>query len=401
MGRVSQPHVLMANGLRRDLLTHQTNYDVVVIGAGPAGSRTAKLLADRGYRVAILERDTEVGLPVHCTGVVSSECMERYDLPESLVIRPIKSFVLRSPHGHAVDLKRKEVQAYVLDRVSLDRHMAGQAVAAGADLITGVEVTDVRWDGKNVRVTSRGGLLNELTARIAVLATGYGSALARALGLGGGAEVVSGAQAVVKASLVQDLEVFTGKETGKGGFGWLLPWKPGLALTGVLTRKHTVRYLNEQIERLQRQGKVGEVHELFRCRPVPLQVAKTAVQDGILGVGDVVGQVKPTTGGGIYYGLLGADIAGAVIHDALMRGDATTAALQPYETQWRQLMEPEIRRGYLLRRLGEQLPETVVEQLHRLLRIPALRRIFVSARPSYDWHSAGLLRVLDRFQRYS
>ena len=382
-------------------MTHQTNYDVVVIGAGPAGSRTARLLADRGYRVAILERDAAVGLPVHCTGVVSAECMQRYDLPESLVIRPIKSFVLRSPHGHAVDLKRKEVQAYVLDRVGLDGYLADQAVGAGVDLVTSMEVTAVQWDGKNVHVTCSGGDAPELTARVAVLATGYGSALARSVGFGCGTEVVSGAQAVVEASSVQGLEVFTGKDTGKGGFGWLLPWKPGLALVGVLTRKHTVRYLQEQIERLQQHGKVGEVREMFRCRPVPLEVAKTAIQDGILGVGDVVGQVKPTTGGGIYFGLLGADIAGEVIHEALLNGDATVAALQPYETEWRKLMEPEIRRGYLLRRLGEQLPETVVEQLHRLLRIPALRRIFVSARPSYDWHSAGLLRVLDRLQHHS
>lgn len=382
-------------------MAHQTNYDVVVIGAGPAGSRTARLLADRGYRVVILERDAAVGLPVHCTGVVSAECMQRYDIPESLVIDSIKSFVLRSPHGHAVDIKRKDVQAYVLDRVSLDRHLADQAVATGAELMTSVEATAVQWDGKNVRVACRGGNVQELTGRIAILATGYGSALARSLGFGGGAEVVSGAQVVVEASSVRGLEVFTGKDTGKGGFGWLLPWKPGLALVGILTRKHTVRYLQEQIDRLQEQGKIGEVRETFRCRPVPLEVAKVAVYDGILGVGDVVGQVKPTTGGGIYFGLLGADIAGEVIHDALLAGDATAAALQPYEIEWRKLMEPEIRGGYLLRRLGEQLPETVVEQLHRLLRIPALRRIFVSARPSYDWHSTGLLRVLDRFQRYS
>ena len=100
------------------------DYDVAVVGAGPAGSGTARSLAARGYRVALLERDPAPGEPVHCTGIVSDECFKRYDLPASLVIGSVSSFVLRSPSGRPARVQRRTVQAYVLDRVRLDRWLA-------------------------------------------------------------------------------------------------------------------------------------------------------------------------------------------------------------------------------------------------------------------------------------
>ena len=120
---------------------------------------------------------------------------------------------------------------------------------------------------------------------------------------------------------------------------------------------------------------------------------------GIVGVGDVVGQVKPTSGGGIYFGLLSADIAAAVIGDAVRAGDVSAANLMPYERQWRALLESEIRQGYALRKLVERLPDSVIEHMHRLLNVPVLRRVLVAAAPSFDWHSGPLTRVLVRLQR--
>ena len=91
--------------------------DVVVIGAGPAGARTAECLASMGYHTVLLEREQVIGEPVHCTGVVSSECFDRYRLPQELILREINSFTLRSPSGRGIQIKRKQIQAYVLDRI--------------------------------------------------------------------------------------------------------------------------------------------------------------------------------------------------------------------------------------------------------------------------------------------
>ena len=375
------------------------DYDVAVVGAGPAGSGTARSLAARGYRVALLERDPGPGQPVHCTGIVSDECFERYGLPASLVIGSVSSFVLRSPSGRPAHIQRRSVQAHVLDRVGLDRWLADEAVRAGADLVTSTAVDDVRWTGDGVRLSLSAGSA-PLTARAAVVATGFGTPLARKLDIGSSGELLSGCQVVVEQEGVDEIEVFTGDALGAGGFGWLVPWRPGLGLAGLLTRKHTMHRLNEHLARLRAAGRIGRVVERFRLRAVPIGLPDRTVADGIVAVGDVAGQVKPTSGGGIYYALLSAEIAATTLAEALEAGDVTAAGLAPYEERWRAALGSEIRQGMRLRRLVEQLPESAIEQLHRLLGVPVLRRVLVSAAPSLDWHSSKLTRVLERLDRH-
>jgi hypothetical protein len=82
---------------------------------------------------------------------------------------------------------------------------------------------------------------------------------------------------------------------------------------------------------------------------------------------------------------------------ALESGNVTASALAPYDKRWRALMEGEIRQGYALRHLLEQLPETVVESLHRLLALPGLKRVLTST-ASFDWHSGPLTKALASLQ---
>jgi digeranylgeranylglycerophospholipid reductase len=378
----------------------ETTYDALVVGAGPAGARTAELLARRGLRVALLERESEVGARVHCTGIVSAECFEHYQLPESMIISSVRSFVLRSPSGRGARLKRNSTQAYVLDRPAMDRLLVERAVAAGAELMTSTSVTDVAWTGSGVVANAeRDGESFGLSARAAVIATGFGGKLPRKVGLGTPGDLLSGCQVVVEARDVEQLEVLTGQAYGEGGFAWLVPWKPGLALTGLMTRRYTMNHLGNHVARLQAEGRVGAVQEVYRCRAIPIGTSSQSVSDGILGVGDAMGLVKPTSGGGIYFGLLSADLAAPVLADAIEAGDVSAARLSSYERQWRDLLDAEIRQGAMLRGLIEQLPDALVEQMHRLLGVPVLRRLLVRAAPSFDWHSGPLMSFLARLQR--
>ena len=383
-------------------MPYRFDYDVAVIGAGPAGSRTAESLASRGFRVALLEKDLAPGNPVHCTGIEGTECFERYGLPESLVIHSVSSFVLISPSGRRASLQRSETQAYVLDRVAMDQLMVDRAVEAGCELLTSFRADDVHWNGDGVTIS---GMHEQAPARIearaAVVATGFGTKLPRRAGLGAPSDLLSGCQAVVETTEATELELFTGATLGGGGFGWLVPWKPGLALTGLMTRRNTMSHLNAHVSRLQDAGQVGAVRELYRCRAIPLGVAQHSVADGVLGVGDAMGQVKPTSGGGIYFGLLAADEAASALTDALESGDVSAAGLAPYEHRWRALLEQEIRQGYKLRRLVEQLPDSMVDHIHRLLTVPGLRRLLVAAAPPFDWHSGPLTSVLARLKHHT
>lgn len=379
---------------------NSVDYDVIVIGAGIAGPRVAEILAHKGHRVILIEKDSEPGNPVHCTGIVSVECFDHYKLPRDIILNSISSFVLVSPRGRRLTMKRSNIQAHVLDRRQLDRILVDRAVAAGAHLLTSTRIDDIKWDGSGVTLT---GVNNShplrLTGRLAVVATGFGAPLARKLWPIPLSNVLSGYQVVAQNRDVKDVEIFTGRSLGKGGFGWVLPWKPGYVLAGVLTRKNTAHLVNDHVERLSKQGKIGEVTEQFRCRALPVGSSATSVKDGIIGVGDAIGQVKATSGGGIFYALMGADIAAGAVDYGLSSGDVKSGTLSAYETAWRARLEGEISQGMFLRNLLEQLPDWVVENLHRLLGAPGMRSAFNSLSPTFDWHSKPLTRMLKLLQR--
>ena len=376
------------------------DYDVIVIGAGIAGPRTAEILAHKGHRVLLIEKDAEPGNPVHCTGIVSVECFDHYKLPREIILNSISSFVLVSPTGRRLALKRSNIQAHVLDRRELDRILVDRAVAAGTDLLTSTRIDDVIWDGSKVILT---GINNfkplRLTGRVAVVATGFGAPLARKLWPIPLSNVVSGYQVVAQNRGVKDVEIFTGRHLGKGGFGWVLPWKPGYVLAGVLTRKNTTHLVDDHVERLRRQGRIGDVIEQFRCRALPIGSSVTSVKDGIIGVGDAIGQVKATSGGGIFYALMGADIAASTVHLGISTGDVKSGTLSTYEVNWRKRLGGEIVQGTFLRNLLEQLPDWIVENLHRLLGAPGMRAAFNSLSPTFDWHSKPLTRMLKLLQK--
>ena len=373
-------------------------YDVIVVGAGPAGSRSAEVLASAGYNVLLTESDPQIGFPVHCTGIVSEECFERYDLPQELVIRTQQSFVLRSPQGRGLSIPLPS-KAFVLNRPDLDRVLAERAQSSGARLLMSTKIDEVTWENPNVLVrgmTEGQGV--ELSARCAVIATGFGSPLARDFWPVPKQNVLSGCQMIVRAPDIKEIEVFTGKFLGQGGFGWLVPWRDGYALTGLLTRKHTVSLMYSLVEKLQSEGRIEGTEEQFYCRPIPLGTPTTTYKDGMVGVGDAVGQVKPTSGGGIYYALLAADCAGKVIGDSLMANDLSAANLKRYDDEWQAILSKEISQGVMLRSALERLPDEMVEVLHRMIGVPFVRNMIPKFAPSFDWHSRPITQILGAVQ---
>jgi len=92
-------------------------------------------------------------------------------------------------------------------------------------------------------------------------------------------------------------------------------------------------------------------------------------------------------------------LAAPVLASAIEAGDLSAVRLATYENRWRDLLEAEIKQGEALRSLIEQLPDRLVEQMHRLLGVPGLRRLLVRSAPSFDWHSGPLTAFLTTLQR--
>jgi len=104
-----------------------------------------------------------------------------------------------------------------------------------------------------------------------------------------------------------------------------------------------------------------------------------------LAVGDAAGQTKPTTGGGIYYGILSAKAAANTVNLAFKTGDFSTATLRNYEKEWRKQIGPEVRRGVFFRKLFERLSDNDIDDLFRVVQSDGILAS-VSKKARFDWH---------------
>ena len=109
-----------------------TEYDVIVIGGGPSGLQTAKFLADQKYSVALFERDDEIGKDVVCSGVISKEAFERFDLPGHAIIGRLREAELYSPSNRNIDYTHPEESVVVVDRHRFDSFLGLNALNSGA-----------------------------------------------------------------------------------------------------------------------------------------------------------------------------------------------------------------------------------------------------------------------------
>jgi len=114
-------------------------------------------------------------------------------------------------------------------------------------------------------------------------------------------------------------------------------------------------------------------------------------------VGTAAGQVKPTTGGGIYYGLLCADIAVDNLHRALASNDLSASGLAGYQREWKKRLGRELGMGYRVRKLYQHLSDGQIDRMFNAIAANGMVDLLLKADDvSFDWHSSGLLRMLGR-----
>lgn len=345
-------------------------HDVVVIGAGPAGSQAAASLAQLGYDVLVLEEHPQIGVPTTCSGLIGAEAFERFDLPRASVIRGFDSATFYSPKGSSATVGAGRVMAYVVRRCEFDQTMAQRAMACGATYLLSVQCVGLEAGQDHVTVAAiqRGpegaGRPVSFTARAAVVATGVRYGLLGRLGLDRPATFLQAAQAEVSMDGVDRVEVYLGREVAPGNFAWAIPAGPMVRLgvcNGSGVRQYLHRFLEHPAIAPRLRGPVTGV----KRKAIPIANISRSFRERILLVGDAAGQVKVTTGGGISYGILCGHLAAAALDRAFGLGDLSERVLADYEWRWRQEIGVELRVGSFFRRLGGMMSD---EQIDRLIR---------------------------------
>jgi flavin-dependent dehydrogenase len=123
--------------------------------------------------------------------------------------------------------------------------------------------------------------------------------------------------------------------------------------------------------------------------------------DRILAIGDAAGQVKPTTGGGIYFGHIGARVAAGVLDEALKHDDLTAGRLSRYQKQWKARMGKELSRGCRARWAYTKLSDRQIEGILNAVDASGTAEALLNSSDfSFDWHSKLITAVLKRSSAY-
>jgi len=372
------------------------SYDVIIVGGGPVGSYVASQLAEKGHNVAVVEQKAALGEKVCCAGIISPKCVDSFALDEDIILRRVNSAKLFSPSGGLLRVWRPETQACIIDRAGLDASLAKQAQNRGVAYWLGSLVSSITVSDEGVKIEAvRQGERLDFRAKALVIATGFGSSLTQQLGLGKAGDSVMGGQAEVAAEGVEEVEVYFGREVAPDFFGWLVPTSPGKALVGLLSRRSPEFYLQKLLSFLEAQGKIVSAGAKPGYRGILLKPPARTYGDRLLVVGGAAGQVKPTTGGGIYYGLLCADIAVDTLHQALGRGDLSARSLAGYEKGWRRRLGRELRTGYWARKLYEHMTDAQIDRAFDIIKSSGIDDALLKAEDvSFDWHGEVILRLV-------
>jgi digeranylgeranylglycerophospholipid reductase len=323
----------------------KTVSEAVVVGGGPVGSFTALSLSRLGVETTVFEEHAEIGVPSHCAGHLSIQSLTNlglYPLPNGIVENKFSAANFYSPMGTAFSICFKRPVTCAVNRELFDKYLAEKAEAAGARYRLSARVRSLLIDHgfvKGVNVEQASGA-ESLAAKVVIDAEGISSRLLRETGLArlNREKLVYAVEAEVENARdieTDTVEVFVGKDYAPSFYAWIIPRRDGTAKVGLAAKTGNPKELLQRLmfkhpaaSKLLAQSRILKIafHPITLGGPIP-----KAYADGFLAVGDVASQVKPTTGGGVVFGLTCAQIAAETASEGIRRNDVSSNFLQLYQ----------------------------------------------------------------------
>lgn len=394
----------------------QEKYDVVVVGAGPAGSTAARSAARAGAKVLVLDRRRELGVPVQCGEALAEDILKELKIEPNprWIAGRTNAVKLISPSGIEVRITEKKItgkMGYILDRKVFDKYLAMLAAEDGAEIMVGTLVYEPILDGgKLVGVKARG--VNgrfEVRGDVIVAADGVGSRVARWGGLNTTLKLVD-IETCAQFQMVgidfespSMMEFYFGSKISPGGYVWLFPKgedmaNVGLGVLGSRAERRPIEYLRNFVKRTPglSKGKIIEINA--GGVPVSGPIKKT-VKDNLLVVGDAARQVNALTGGGIDSAMRAGNIAGEVAAKAVHEGDTSEKRLSEYEKRWREQMEKRLERYLKAKNVFISLSDDDLDRLAKALSevkfdkisLTDMLKVLIKAHPKLLWKLKGLM----------
>lgn len=358
----------------------RSEYDVVVVGGGPAGSVTAKVAAGKGCSVLLIEKRQEIGDPVRCGEACNKDTIGHHiDLDPKWISAEISGTRLYSPDGTPIIMSEGAGKpGIMLERKIFDVALARNAAKAGADISVKTSAIGIIKDNKSVsgvKVRSYGEEF-DIRSKIVVGADGIESKIGRWAGIDTTLklkDIETCAQYLMSdIDIDQDFcEFIMGNSVSPGGYAWIFPKGKRMANVGIgMAGNRTNEMIPiDCLKRFANKRFPGGKTIGFVVGGVPTSgpIEKTVV-DGLLLVGDAARQSDPITGGGIHNAMECAKMAGDVIADAISKKDYSTKILSKYEKEWRSTIGKTIEKNYRIKELFLNMNDKQLDDLAHSLK---------------------------------
>jgi len=206
---------------------------------------------------------------------------------------------------------------------------------------------------------------------------------------------LNAAQAHIKVRNLNSTLCYVGRDVAPGAFGWLVPLNADLGRVGLMAEGNVAHYFEKLLCRTAEYIATPRGQIEMNVKPIAQGFTGKTYGHRVIAVGEAAGHVKTTTGGGIYYGLLCADLAAGVIAEALKHDRCGEGCLSIYEERWRNEIEQELRMGYVFRKAFAHLSDRQLEKLFSLAQTNGILPL-IRMTVKFDWH-AETLRSLARY----
>ena len=336
-------------------MSEEHYYDLVVVGAGPAGSSAAFAAAKNGIKVALLEKENSIAETVRTSGVTWIQSIKEFGIPDDC-FNPIRNFSFCSPNNE-ITISDSIPRAAVLDVRKTFRWLANEAKKAGADIFVKINVNEVIKNDKGDIVGIRGsGSNGKITfhSKVVIDASGFPSTVCKAMGFvtqwkrfGAGAEY----EAKVEKVDSETWWLMVGQQYSPAGYAWIFPLGNNIVRIGVGIGKPESKVdPTQRLEELMK-SKLGPIKKLGKITPIEFHyglipndgLSRKTVYNNLILVGDSAGQANPLVLEGIRYAIKFGRVAGKVSSDAIKTGKTDESELYPYEENWKKEIESKIK----------------------------------------------------------
>lgn len=361
-------------------------YDVIVVGAGPGGSITARDCAERGLETAVIEKRPELGTPVRCGEGLGEVWMDKANLEYNPLwcVRETTGATVYPPNEKPLKIN-PENNGYIVERKIFEKKIAEEAGRKGAQYLLKTRVIDVIKEDdevKGVKVKTDKGKVKRIKSKIVIAADGVESTTAKLAGLRtvNPLKDMDSGYEYEMANLdfdeeeTRDIHIWLGNEIAPGGYVWAFFKDQDVANVGIGINptleeadKTAKQYLDEWIENHPEYFEDAVITEK-KGGAIPLgKPIEKPQTHGLMVIGDAAHMVNPIHGGGMGLSMEAGRIAAEVAEKAIEKKDYSAEMLSEYGERWWKQRGEQLLQVQKVRKFAESLTDKDLNKLREII----------------------------------